>query len=70
VQSGAHPLALKKLNDTGVVVITGPPRVGKSTLANLPDPNQSARKVRSQNSAATPLIRGNNSSAMAGKFPY
>jgi hypothetical protein len=35
VQSSAYPQALKKLNDTGVVIIAGPPGVGKSTLANL-----------------------------------
>jgi hypothetical protein len=35
VQSSAYPQALKKLSDTGVVIIAGPPGVGKSTLANL-----------------------------------
>lgn len=35
VQSSAYPQALKMLNDTGVVIIAGPPGVGKSTLANL-----------------------------------
>lgn len=35
VQSSAYRQALKKLNDTGVVIIAGPPGVGKSTLANL-----------------------------------
>jgi DNA polymerase III delta prime subunit len=35
VQSSAYPHALKMLNDAGVVIIAGPPGVGKSTLANL-----------------------------------
>ena len=35
VQSGAYPQALKMLNEHGVVIIAGPPGVGKSTLANL-----------------------------------
>lgn len=35
VQSSAYPQALKMLNDAGVVIIAGPPGVGKSTLANL-----------------------------------
>lgn len=35
VQSSAYLQALKMLNDTGVVIIAGPPGVGKSTLANL-----------------------------------
>ncbi|MGR6467936.1 nSTAND3 domain-containing NTPase [Rhizobium sp. PAMB 3182] len=35
VQSGAYTQALKMLNEHRVVVIAGPPGVGKSTLANL-----------------------------------
>ena len=35
VQSSAYRQALKKLNDTGVIIIAGPPGVGQSTLANL-----------------------------------
>jgi hypothetical protein len=35
VQSNAYPLALKMLNEKRVVIIAGPPGVGKSTLANL-----------------------------------
>jgi len=35
VQSAAYPQALKMLNEQGVVVVAGPPGVGKSTLANL-----------------------------------
>lgn len=35
VQSSAYPQALKMLNEHRVVIIAGPPGVGKSTLANL-----------------------------------
>lgn len=35
VPSDAYPQALKMLNDQRVVIIAGPPGVGKSTLANL-----------------------------------
>jgi hypothetical protein len=35
VQSNAYPQALKMLNEQRVVIIAGPPGVGKSTLANL-----------------------------------
>lgn len=35
VQSGAYPQAQKMINEQGVVVVAGPPGVGKTTLANL-----------------------------------
>lgn len=35
VQSDAYPQALKMLNEQRVVVVAGPPGVGKTTLANL-----------------------------------
>lgn len=35
VQSSAYPQALKMLNEQRVVVVAGPPGVGKTTLANL-----------------------------------
>lgn len=35
VQSSAYPQALKMLNEHRVVIVAGPPGVGKSTLANL-----------------------------------
>lgn len=35
VQSGAYPMANTMLHDQGVVVIAGPPGVGKTTLADL-----------------------------------
>jgi DNA polymerase III delta prime subunit len=35
VQSGAYPKAMKMLNEERVVIVAGPPGVGKSTLANL-----------------------------------
>ncbi len=35
VQSGPYPQALKMLNDHRVVIVAGPPGVGKATLANL-----------------------------------
>ena len=35
VQSSAYPQALKLLNEQRVVVVAGPPGVGKTTLANL-----------------------------------
>jgi len=35
VQSSAYPEAMKMLNDSRVVIVAGPPGVGKTTLANL-----------------------------------